>query len=83
MKAPGEMLMAALLAFASALSGCRRDMADQPRFKPLAANPFFADGTADAASASAYARARRTARRHSLLCRAKWTARSPRSFPRQ
>ncbi len=28
------------------LTACRRDMADQPKFKPLAANFFFADGAA-------------------------------------
>jgi mono/diheme cytochrome c family protein len=46
MNASSDMLIAGLLGFAFALSGCRRDMADQPRFKPLAANPFFADGAA-------------------------------------
>jgi mono/diheme cytochrome c family protein len=29
-----------------ALCGCRRDMADQPKLKPLAASNFFADGAA-------------------------------------
>ena len=26
------------------MAGCRQDMHDQPKFKPLRANPFFADG---------------------------------------
>jgi mono/diheme cytochrome c family protein len=34
------------LPLALALTACRRDMADQPRLKPLAANSFFADGAA-------------------------------------
>lgn len=29
---------------ALALTGCRRDMQDEPRYKPLAASEFFADG---------------------------------------
>lgn len=33
-----------LLAFAFALAGCRQDMQDQPRYKPLAATDFFGDG---------------------------------------
>jgi hypothetical protein len=32
------------LIFASALAGCRQDMHDQPRYKPLAATEFFGDG---------------------------------------
>ncbi len=32
------------LAFACALAGCRQDMANQPKFKPLAENNFFPDG---------------------------------------
>jgi cbb3-type cytochrome c oxidase subunit III len=28
------------------LAGCRQDMHDQPRYKPLEANPFFEDGRA-------------------------------------
>jgi mono/diheme cytochrome c family protein len=39
------VLAAALLA-AALLAGCRQDMHDQPRYEPLEANPFFADGRA-------------------------------------
>ncbi len=45
------MLPRSALVFALALSalallqtGCRRDMQDQPRYKPLAATDFFGDG---------------------------------------
>src|SRR5579863_8268713 len=31
-------------AFAALLAGCRQDMQDQPRYKPLAATDFFGDG---------------------------------------
>ncbi|HEX9799485.1 MAG TPA: cytochrome c [Thermoanaerobaculia bacterium] len=37
--------LAAALAFAAALAGCRQDMHDQPRIDPLAENRFFADGS--------------------------------------
>jgi mono/diheme cytochrome c family protein len=33
-----------LLGFLVLLTACRRDMQDQPRYKPLAASSFFADG---------------------------------------
>jgi len=33
-----------LIALALALVGCRQDMHDQPRYKPLAATDFFGDG---------------------------------------
>jgi mono/diheme cytochrome c family protein len=33
-----------LLAVTFALSGCRQDMHDQPRYKPLAGTDFFGDG---------------------------------------
>jgi mono/diheme cytochrome c family protein len=36
----------ALLLLPLALCGCRQDMHDQPRLKPLAASSFFADGRA-------------------------------------
>jgi mono/diheme cytochrome c family protein len=35
-----------LLLVALAAAGCRQDMRDQARYKPLAASPFFADGRA-------------------------------------
>lgn len=35
------LFFGALIAFAA---GCRRDMQDQPRYKPLSASRFFADG---------------------------------------
>ncbi|MCE9613490.1 MAG: cytochrome c [Lentisphaerae bacterium] len=35
-----------LLALLLAAGGCRQDMRDQPKLKPLAANRFFADGAA-------------------------------------
>ncbi len=34
----------ALSCLALGAAGCRQDMHDQPKFKPLAENPFFADG---------------------------------------
>ena len=34
----------ALLAVVGLLVGCRRDMADNARYKPLEASGFFADG---------------------------------------
>ncbi len=34
----------ALLACAAALAGCRQDMHNQPRYKPLAGTDFFGDG---------------------------------------
>jgi mono/diheme cytochrome c family protein len=38
------MLALPVVALAAlSLSGCRQDMHDQPRYKPFAANPFFAD----------------------------------------
>ena len=41
------VLTLAVLALAVlGLMGCRQDMHDQPRFEPLEANPFFADGRA-------------------------------------
>jgi mono/diheme cytochrome c family protein len=44
-RAPAALLAATLLA-AVMLAGCRQDMHDQPRYEPLEANPFFADGRA-------------------------------------
>jgi mono/diheme cytochrome c family protein len=41
---PIPLLVVAGLAVAAA--GCRQDMHDQPRYKPLAASTFFADGRA-------------------------------------
>lgn len=38
------LAVAALLGLAALGSGCRQDMHDQPRIKPLGANDFFADG---------------------------------------
>lgn len=35
---------AALAGLTLLLAGCRRDMQDQPRYKPLAASDFFGDG---------------------------------------
>jgi mono/diheme cytochrome c family protein len=48
---------AAALLLALAASGCRQDMHDAPRYKPLAASDFFADG-ASARSLPAHAVAR-------------------------
>ena len=36
--------MAAVLLSAALVSGCRQDMHDQPRYRPLAGSDFFADG---------------------------------------
>ncbi len=36
----------AVLALTALLAGCQQDMANQPRYKPLAASDFFADGRA-------------------------------------
>ena len=33
-----------LLPFCAALSGCRQDMHDQPRYDPLQESTFFSDG---------------------------------------
>jgi hypothetical protein len=38
------MLTLCLLLFAFLISGCRQDMAEQPRYDPLEASTFFADG---------------------------------------
>jgi cytochrome c553 len=38
-------LAAAALVLALAAGGCRQDMHDQPRYKPLAASDFFANGS--------------------------------------
>jgi mono/diheme cytochrome c family protein len=45
---PASRLLGALCAFVAglAVSGCRQDMHDQPRYKPLAGSDFFADGRA-------------------------------------
>jgi len=37
-------LAVACAALAAVVAGCHLDMYDQPKFKPLAADPFFADG---------------------------------------
>ncbi len=39
-------LLAAALAAAALAAGCRQDMHDAPRYKPLAESAFFADGAA-------------------------------------
>jgi mono/diheme cytochrome c family protein len=46
--APAARLVAAGggLAMVLLFGGCRQDMHDQPRYEPLEANPFFADGRA-------------------------------------
>ena len=36
--------IAACLALAAVLAGCRRDMQDQPKYRPLRASAFFNDG---------------------------------------
>ena len=45
-KKPGDRrnVPPVLLLLIVALTGCRQDMHDQPRYKPLAASSFFADG---------------------------------------
>lgn len=40
-------LCAAFAASAALLGGCRQDMADQPKYKPLAPSDFFADGRSE------------------------------------
>jgi len=40
----GKILQGLLFGCLVFMAGCRQDMHDQPKFKPLRANPFFADG---------------------------------------
>lgn len=42
---PGRAAAAALALAALALAGCRQDMHDAPRYKPLAESDFFANGS--------------------------------------
>ena len=44
MSTPARTLLSLALAAALAAAGCRQDMHDNPRFEPLEASDFFADG---------------------------------------
>ncbi len=53
----------------AATAACRQDMHDQPKYRPLEASSFFADGSRLAPAAGRHRRARPAAGRHAALHR--------------
>lgn len=68
---PERLFACALLALGLALAGCRQDMHDQPRLKPLRESEFFRDGSG-ARPIPAHTVARGNLRADSVFYTGKW-----------
>ena len=70
-----------MLSWSRARGACRQDMHDAPRYEPLEATTFFADGRASRHARGQHRRARAAARGRRTSTRARSTASSPTTFP--